>query len=163
MPTLRDIPSCLSAEHLAQCSLIPSLSWGDVDMETAQGPGEIQEGWAGTRVAGPQPHRLHPQLYCPVLGFVHQSPGGGGTGQVGWSGELGSERETLSDRHHIWGLGQLPPGCYPGEGGGAPAEVKGRAHISPARALGLEGAAGLPQSLRLLSVAMQASDEKALL
>ena len=61
-------------------------------------PGRIcrdKGGWA-------QPSRVpNPQL-CPVLGFVHQPPGGG-TGQVGWRGELGSEGR------HIWGPGQLPP------------------------------------------------------
>ena len=93
-------------------------------------PGRIcrdKGGWA-------QPSRVpNPQL-CPVLGFVHQPPGGG-TGQVGWRGELGSEGR------HIWGPG---------------------AHISPVRTLGLRRSSRFPpKPVPPQTVAIQASDEKA--
>lgn len=84
----------LSGASWLQCSLIPSLSWGDVDIQSSQHRALERSGRIGRDKGGwAQPPEIsHPQL-CPVLGFVHQSPGGG-RGRWGGVGSW-AVKETL--------------------------------------------------------------------
>lgn len=151
-------PSCLSPHLgiLAQCSLIPSLSWGDVWTYRAPSTGpleKIQEGSAETRVAGPSPagsptHNSVLSWVCsPVSRWWDEE-------QVGWSGELGSEEETLSDRHHIWGPGQLPPGVLSWGGRREPPAQRNQEEPTSV----LPGALGLRRSSRSPQAPCASSD-----